>query len=187
MNLQRSWWIAMAFVVLAVTPLAAAGGGDVFGQVGVVSIGDGGGTHALAGGGASGMVGDRVGVFGEFNYIPMGDFGESGEGVNVSSKTLMFGAGVRVYIPGTGKVRLYIPVAGGGLRTTVSASANGSSGSASGNGGYFGAGFGAEIGNKFGVRPELRYSRYQLSFGGVSGGSNVISVAAGIFYRFGGM
>jgi hypothetical protein len=82
-------------------------------------------------------------------------------------------------------LRLYVPVAGGVLRWSVGATASGVSVSTSVNGGYFGTGFGAEIGNKFGVRPEFRYDRYQLSFGGISSGSNVISVGAGVFYRFG--
>jgi hypothetical protein len=71
------------------------------------------------------------------------------------------------------------------LRWSITGSAAGVSASVSANGGYFGAGFGAEIGNKFGIRPEFRYSRYQLSFAGVSGGSNVVSVGASVFYRFG--
>ena len=56
--------------------------------------------------------------------------------------------------------------------------------SASDTGGYFGFGFGSEIDlrEKIGVRPEFRYTRWQVS----GEGFNAISLSVGVFYRFGG-
>ena len=182
MYLQRFLLIAVVvFMIGSVMPLAA-GEGDVYGQAGVVRIGDGGGTHALVGGGVSGMVGDKAAVFGEFNYVPLGDYGLSSSHVKVSSNALLVGGGVRAYIPtGRENVRLYVPVAGGLLRIAASASGFGLKMSDGVNGGYVGAGIGAEIGQKFGVRPEFRYNRYQIS----GGGSNVMSASVSVFYKFG--
>jgi hypothetical protein len=189
MKLYRfGFWtlITAAFAMGTVTPLVAAQG-DVYAQAGVVSIGDGGGTHALAGGGVSGMIGSHAAIFGEFNYTPTGDYGESTSGFGISSRIIRGGAGLRVYVPAGNKMmRLYVPVAGGMLKWSVTGTGSGFSASVSANGGYFGTGFGAEIGHKFGIRPEFLYSRYQISFAGASGSSNVVSVGASVFYRFGG-
>jgi hypothetical protein len=172
--------VVTALIIGAAIPLAAAGGGDVFGQVGVLTGNSDIGTHALVGGGASGMIGDRVAIFGELNYIPLGSaaFGDS----SLSGKAILAGGGIRAFLTsGSSKVRPYIPLAVGLLRV----SANDSSGnSASVNGRYFGLGIGVEasLGDKFGIRPEFRYNRLQAS----GQGANAYSVSAGFFYRFGG-
>ncbi len=189
MNVNRLGRLTLLTAALAmgtVAPLAAADG-DVFGQAGVVSIGGGGGTHPSVGGGASGFIGDHVAIFGEFDYAPTGDYGLSTAGVGISSRLIQAGGGVRAYLPMKwDHLRLYVPVAGGVLRWTFTGSTSGASASVSANGGYFATGFGAEIGHKFGVRPEFRYSRYAISFEGIGASSNVVSVGATLFYRFGG-
>jgi hypothetical protein len=55
------------------------------------------------------MIGDKAAVYGEFNYIPMGDFGLSSEDIGVSVKTLQAGAGIRVFIP-TGSSKPAFPL-----------------------------------------------------------------------------
>jgi len=170
-------------MVVFLAPVAATAGGDVFGQAGVVNLSDGGGTHALAGGGASYAVGDNVAVFGEVDYVPLGDFGFSTEEIGLSTHLLLVGGGARFYIPiGSSTARLYVPAAGGLLRLSVDADVSDISVSVSMNGGYVGGGFGVEIGQKLGVRPEFRYNRYQIS----GAGTNVYSGAVSVFYRFGG-
>ena len=189
MNVNRLGLLTLLTAALMIGTVAqlAAADGDVFGQAGVVSIGGGGGTHPSVGGGASGFIGEHLAIFGEFNYVPTGDYGLSTADVGISSRMIQAGGGVRAYLPMKwDHLRLYVPVAGGILRWTFTGSGSGVSVSTSANGGYFATGFGAEIGHKFGVRPEFRYSRYAISFQGVSASSNVVSVGATFFFRFGG-
>jgi hypothetical protein len=185
-DLRRLLWVGVVLMVGAVT-LTAAGSGDVFGQVGLVSVSkevdtvSGRITLASVGGGGSGMIGDKAAVFGEFNYIPV--FSGRASDNSMSAKAIQAGAGVRVFIPtGNSNVKLYIPATGGLVRISASEGSDSGSASISRTGGYFGFGLGSEIGEKFGVRPEFRYTRYQVSGVGVNG----ISVSASIFYRFGG-
>ncbi len=187
MKLHRLLSNATVLMIGCVMPLAAAGGGDVFGQAGILHIGSNGGTHALVGGGGSVDLGKHAAAFGELNYSPTGDYGLSSSSLGISTHIMLLGGGVRVYIPtGNDQFRLYIPATAGYLRWTVTGTASGVSASASANGGYFGTGFGAEIGKKFGIRPEFRYERFELSYAGTTGGANAITVGAGVFYRIGG-
>jgi hypothetical protein len=184
-DIRRFLLIVVVFTVGAVTPLAAAGGGDVFGRVGVVRIDKGVGTYASVGGGVSGMVGDKAALFGEFNYIHFGIASASSADFSASAKAIQAGAGSRLFLPtGSSKVRLYVPIVGGVLRLSASGSFFGSSMSASETGGYFDIGFGSEIslGQKLGVRPEFRHSLYMVA----GKEFKPLSVSAEIFYRFGG-
>jgi hypothetical protein len=162
-------------LVLATPSFAGA---DVYGTAGIYSEYGGGGheSHALVGGGASGIfAGGKAAVFGEFDYIPMGST------LGVSVKQIDAGGGVRIYVgPKSDKFRLFVPVEGGLARLSA-----GLSGVSAGiNGAYFGSGFGAEIGSKkFGVRPEFRFEREQWGSGG--GGNYVTTIGASFYYRFG--
>jgi hypothetical protein len=192
---RESCCLAVMALVLTVPCLASDyGRGDVFGTVGMFTAFGGGhsSSHVMVGGGASGLfAGDKAALFGEFNYIPLGNAmaysPATGAFVTLpfSVKQYMIGGGVRLYVLTADHsasrhpywVRMYVPIAGGLLRTVVGGVSSGGS-----NAGYFGTGLGAEIGRRhFGVRPEFRYVRMQTS----SGGGNNITIAAGVFYRFG--
>jgi hypothetical protein len=167
--------VSVALASLATPVLAGENGkGDVYGQVGFYHETDL--TKAMVGGGASAILGDsgNVAIFGEANYIPVGNMGIFG----ASFKGVMLGGGVRLYVPTKNeRVRVYVPVAGGLMR--LSGSAFGFSESM--NAGYFGAGIGTELGSrKVGVRPEFRYLRVQKS----DVGGNSVTFGVGVFYRF---
>ena len=160
-------------------------GGDVFGTVGVhTDYGAGSpGSKVMVGGGESVLFANkRLGVFGEFNYIPYGDLGISG----VSFKQIEVGGGVRLYFGSSNRMRIYVPIAGGYARFSGSASGV----SAGVNGGTFGAAVGTEVNfgsSRVGVRPEFRYVREQFgSFQGMAtGGTNVTRLTISVFYRLG--
>lgn len=177
MTLLRVLTTSSIALILSATSILAGeyGKGDVYGQIGVYH--ETGLSKAMVGGGASALLGSNgnVALFGETNYIPLGNMGMPG----ISLDGFMVGGGVRAYLPiPNPRFRLYVPVAGGLMRV----SGSGFGASASLNAGYFGVGVGAEFGNsKFGVRPEFRYLRVQQS----EIGGNSVTIGTGVFYRFG--
>jgi hypothetical protein len=178
---SRIWKLVSIGLVLMLPSFA---GGDFFGTVGLHTDygADSPGSHVMVGGGESALFAHkRLGIFGEFNYIPYGElFGITG----VSFKQIEAGGGVRLYFGSNDRIRIYIPMAGGYARFSGSESGV----SAGVNGGTFGGGLGAEIGSgKVGIRPEFRYVREQFGSlaGNGGGGTNATRLTVSVFYRFG--
>jgi hypothetical protein len=169
---------------------------EVSGLGGGITVDDGGGTHPLFGGAAAFGLGDNFHLFGEFSYIPLPSSSGSAtlsSGATVtgsqSAKLADFGGGLDYsFLSSQSKLRPYVVGAFGLAHTfdTLSLSANGTSASVSmgSNGFYAGAGGGVRlyVGKRWGLKPEVRYQRYQSTQGG---GSNTVMYTVGVFYRFG--
>jgi hypothetical protein len=175
----------------AVTPhLLAAdiGKGEVFGQGGYYTeLGQGGGTWAIVGGGAGVNLGQRLALFGEFNYVrPTTTFG----GVSATGSLYQAGGGARIFIPvHTERFRPYVPLVGGLIRARAAVEVNGVEYQHEWeSGAYVGAGFGSEIGitKRFGLRPEFRYFReFWYPQYGQSSQNDGLRLMVGVYYRLG--
>jgi hypothetical protein len=124
-------------------------------------------TNGQLGGAIGRVFGGNSVVFAETSYAPLGG------GKNLVN----FGGGLNFGFPThLDKLVPYVVVAGGLGRSMVS-------GGGSSNDVMFAAGFGARyfIGSNWGVRPEVRFQRYQESDGGI----NTYIFTGGLFYRFG--
>jgi len=167
---------------------AGIGKGDVFGQGGYYTeLGEGGGTWAIAGGGAGANLGRHLALFAEFNYVrPSLTLG----GVSATENLYQAGGGARIFIPvHNERVRPYVPAIGGFLRAKAVVGVNGIEyAHVWGSGAYVGAGFGAEIGiaKRFGLRPEFRYFReFWFPQYGQGSQNNGLRAMVGAYYRFG--
>lgn len=188
-NLRRA--LCGLLLLGAVTPhllAATIGKGDVFGQGGYYTeLGQGGGTWAIAGGGAGANLGRHFSVFAEFNYArPSLTLG----GVSATGSLYQAGAGTRIFIPVRNeRFRPYLPVVGGFLRGEGAVAVNGIEFAHEwASGAYVGTGVGTEIGltKRFGLRPEFRYFReFWYPEFGQSGQNNSLRVMIGVYYRFG--
>jgi hypothetical protein len=209
MRLKILLWAGLILVAGSGTIFAADfGKGDVFVQGGgYTEFGEGGGTWAMVGGGASFHFGNHVSVFGELNYAHpttkttyYGVFAPGSANLFEAGSGNLFetGGGARIFIPFRNhRLRPYIPVVGGWLHTSASVAllSGGfvtvgtfvelfASPSNSDNGGYGGIGFGTEIGitRRFGLRPEFRFLR---EFYANSSDDNAMIFTVGAYYRFG--
>lgn len=117
-------------------------------------------------------------LIGEYNYMAM----PSVQSVNMGM--MGYGGAVRFNLAPKAKVVPYGLFGGGGARLTASESGV----SVSSNGNYFGGGAGASlyIGSNWGIRPEFRMSRFNYTFSGISGNTNVLVATCGVFFQFGG-
>lgn len=170
---------------------------EVAGYGGGISIRDGGGTHALVGGSVAGAVLDKLRLFGEFSFAPLGSasLASSVEGIDVqahaSAKLYNFGGGFDYSFGSSTRAVPYvlgvigighsaIAATGVGTMGTVRATADLSESS---NAVYYGGGGGIRLyaGPHWGIKPEFRYQRYQDSGGGV----NTFAYTVGLFFQFG--
>ena len=183
-----------ALLALSVPILAQglkAPSGEVAGVFGWESLkGVDGKTHALFGASGGANASEKVQVFGEYTYLPLGSMSEFG--ITAKAKAQLVGGGIRVHFGGaSSKVNPFVVASGGLARATASASSI----SVSSSGGYFGAGGGATLflGLNLGVRPEARFERLQWSEVKISGvtvaegeGNNIFTIRVSFFFQFGG-
>ncbi len=172
-----------------------AGGVEVSGFGGGITLDGGVGTHAAYGGSAAYLLGDNVHLFGEFSYTTLAS-------ETVSSGTTTANAAVNLASYGGGadysfgspssKLRPYVLAALG----VGHFYGNGSSGGTSVSLGitndiYAGIGGGIRLylGKHWGLKPEVRYQRYNSSqsslLGATIGSSNSVQYTVGVFYQFG--
>lgn len=143
--------------------------GEVSGYVGIDAIGQQGGSHPVVGGTVG--FGNRVHVFGDFNYVPLSS--ERGSG---TPRVVDFGGGMHFTFPTrNAKVAPYFLVGGGAGQFSAFGDSETHVYFA------FGGGLRYYVGENWGVRPEFRYQRYQA----VEGGLNTAIIGIGVFYRFG--
>ena len=151
-------------------------------------------THVLFGASGGFNASERVQVFGEYTYLPLGSM--SIVVVSAKGKAHLIGGGIRVHFGGaSSRVNPFVVGAGGFSRATITINTPVSPISASGSGGYFGGGGGVSLflGRNWGVRPEARFERLQWSTLSMSSinfpggeGANVFTVRASLFFQFGG-
>ena len=120
----------------------------------------------------------NISILGEYTYTPMGSL----SGVAFNSQ--LFGVATRLNFAPSRRMVPYALVGFGfdrlnGSESGVSVSANGS---------YVAVGGGASIyfGKGWGVRPEFRWERQDLTFAGLYSDTNVIIGTGSVFYQWGG-
>ncbi len=148
-------------------------------------------SHGVLDASASYNVLAKLSVGFEYTFSSLAS--ESVDGVNANVHLNNYGALIRYGLVNAKFVMPYVSLAGGGLSLTGNASDGTASVSESHKGGYLGVGIGANgyLGHGFGVRPEVRYERQQLSnnpdnngiFKG--NGRNEITLTGTLFYTFG--
>lgn len=180
-------------------------GFEVSGFGGAMTMDGGVGTHASYGGAGAFLLGENIHIFGEFNYSQLvsSQFSQAaGNGSTITGTANVdlasFGGGVDYsFGSSTSKVRPYVTVAlgvghfyGTGSGTNGTTSTNVSVGIS--NSLYVGVGGGVRFyfGKHWGVKPEVRYQRYNSSNVGLlgvsTGGANAVEYNVGLFYQFGG-
>ena len=195
LTFQAPALLAGAFLLTSVT--WADGKMELAGYGGGISIDQGGGTHAIIGGSVGAAIVDKLRVFGEFNYAPLGSASFAGdvEGVSVlahvSQKLYNFGGGVEYGFGSSTRAVPYVLGAIGIGHSALTGTGTGSMGSVrasadiseSSNALYFGGGGGIRLyaGQHWGIKPEFRYQRYQQS----EGGGNTFVYTVGLFFQFG--
>ncbi|MGA2739006.1 MAG: hypothetical protein ABSG65_16330 [Bryobacteraceae bacterium] len=160
--------------------LTWAGGAEVSGFGGGITVGGGLGTHGVFGGSGAVRIGDHIHVFGDINHSTI--LSESISGVTGTAGLTNFGGGVDYsFGSSTTRLRPYVMAALGAGH--FSAGAEGVSVSI-GNSVYsgFGGGVRVYVGEHWGVKPEVRYQRYLSS---VAQGTNSALYTVGLFYQFG--
>ncbi len=173
-----------------------ADGVEVSGSGGGITLDGGGGTHAVIGATGAYRLGDHVHLFGEFSYstLASSSFSTSASGVSVTGnarvKLANFGGGADYsFRSSEAKVRPYITGALGVGHFYGTGSGTGSNGVSANvsigvtNALYSGVGGGIRLylGQHWGLKPEVRYQRYQSSLIG----SNTVQYTVGLFYEFG--
>jgi hypothetical protein len=168
---------------------------EIAGYGGGMTLDQSGGTHAVAGGSA-GIHFGKAAVFGEFNYVPLASASASGNvmGISVTSqgseKLYNFGGGFTYDFGSSTRVVPYVlgvlGVGHSSVKATGSAANLGPfsiSVNASDNAVYGGGGAGVRLyaGQHWGIKPEVRFQRYQQS----GGGGNTVLYTVGLFYQFG--
>ena len=129
-----------------------------------------------------------------FEYTFSSLASESQDGVSANVHLNNYGALLRFGLVNTKFVMPYVSLAGGGLDLTGNATDGTTSISEGHHGGYLGVGLGANgnLGHGFGIRPEVRYERQQLSNNADNNGifkgngRNEITLTGTLFYTFGG-
>ncbi len=184
--LGRSFCIAAVLAALTISSRAQVvpHSGDVAFDAGYTNIGKGTNFNDVVinrytlGGSGGVNLNSYLTVIGEFNFFAMPQV----EGVNENMTN--YGGAVRFNLVSKGKVVPYGIFGGGGARLTASESGA----SASSNGDYFGGGGGVNLflGSNWGIRPEFRYNRFNYSFEGINGSTNVLTATGGVFFQFGG-
>ena len=170
--------ILMALAFISTWQVANAGQNDVFGRIGSVKW-EGRNQHdRLIGGGISCMIKETIGIFGEYDYIPM----KSGSASIKTNEQRMLG-GVRFYgSESDAKARLYVPLV---LGRTAWRQVDDSviSVFAFDRAFFYGIGLGIQIiaGKTFGLRSEIQYNRAHNSGVSISGHT----IGFDFFYRFG--
>lgn len=156
---------------------------EATGQLGFVS---GIGTHVAVGGSAGAALNERVLVFGEFLYIPLGSSTTTVLGVNrgVSARAYNFDGGLQYQFRKYGSLVPYAGVGMGLLHSSASISNsfsfqgfNFSTGGTS-NDFYVNLGGGARyyVTEQWGFRPEFTI---------FAGPNTFVRIGAGVFYQFG--
>ncbi len=172
-----------------------AGGAEVSGFGGGITLDGGGGTHGVYGATAAYRLGDNIHLFGEFGYSTLASsaFSTTSGGVavtgNASVNLVDFGGGVDYSFRPSSRVRPYVVGAlglghfyGTGSGTgSNGASANVSVGLTNSLYGGVGGGIRLYLGPRWGIKPEVRYQRYQSSL--IQ--SNTVQYTVGLFYQFG--
>jgi hypothetical protein len=163
--LTKSAPILATLVFVSVGMAEERYGGEMTGYAGMQHFP--GVTNALLGGAIGTPIGQKSQFFMETGYVPMG----SGD------KLVNFAAGFTVGLPSrSDSWTPYLTFLGGLGRQMGNGSGE--------NDATYGAGVGVRyfFGPRWGVRPEIRWQRYQ----GTSGGVNSYVFSTGVFYRFGG-
>ena len=170
----------------------AVGGGYAYLNTSDAGTSDGKKNHGILDASVSYDFTKRVSLGFEYTFTPLDN--ETISGVQLTERLHNYGAVARFALLPNRLVVPYAVVAGGGLSLDDKASQGSVSESVNQSGGYFGIGGGANLylHHGFGVRPEFRYQREQLSnttFQGVvvqGSGKNEIYATASLFYQFGG-
>jgi outer membrane protein W len=175
--------------------IALAGGAEVSGFGGGITMDGGTGTHAALGGGAAYLLGDNVHLFGEFSYATLASASMSSgtTTANASAKLASFGGGADYsFGSSSSKLRPYVLAALGVGHFYGTASADGFSATVGiANDLYTAVGGGVRLylTKRWGLKPEVRYQRYESSqsslLGGGIGSSNSLLYTVGVFYQFG--
>ncbi len=156
-----------------------AGSLDLSGNAGYSNLtGADGNNHVNFGGTAGFNLSPYAALLGEYTYMPMGS--RSG----VAFNTQLIGAATRLNIGSSKHVVPYALAAFGfdrlnGSESGVSVSANGSYAA-------FGGGASLYLGRSWGIRPEFRWERQQLTFSTLVSDTNVVLGTGSIFYQWGG-
>jgi len=179
--------ILLAAVTTSVWAQAASdsGGGitsgsvDVSGNVGFSNLTGADGNKHINFGGAGGVnLSPRVTLLGEYTYMPMGSL------TGVAFNTQLFGAASRFNFGSSKRVVPYAVVGLGFDRLNGSESGV----SVNANGFYAAVGGGASLylGKSWGIRPEFRWERQDLTFAGLVSNTNVVMGSASVFFQWGG-
>lgn len=155
------------------------GSADVAGNAGFSNLpGADGNNHINFGGSAGVNLSPRVTLLGECAYMPMGSL----EGVGFN--TQLFGVATRFNLGGSRHAVPYVLVGFGfdrlnGSESGVSVGANGS---------YAAVGGGASLylNKNWGIRPEFRWERQEVTFAGLISDTNVVLGSTSVFFQWGG-
>lgn len=197
---RHSFWLLVLLAGASMSSqfLWAQGKPELAGFGGGITIDQGGGTHGVVGGTVGAEIVEKLRVFGELGYAPLGKASFAGniEGVNVmsvaSAKLYNFGGGID-YSFGSSKSKAapYVVAALGVGHQSLSATGVAGSGTSrvtvdlsdSVNAVYFGVGGGVRLyaGKSWGIKPEFRYQRYHAA----DGSNNSALYTVGLFYQFG--
>jgi hypothetical protein len=156
-----------------------AGSADVAGNVGFSNLtGADGNKHVHFGGSGGINLSPRVTLLGEYSYMPMGSLS------GVAFNTQLIGVVSRLNFFTSKRAVPYALVGAGfdrlnGSESGVNVSANGS---------YAAVGGGASLylGKSWGIRPEFRYERQEVTFAGLIADTNVVMGTASVFFQWGG-
>jgi len=187
--------LSLLALAAGVTPISWAGGAELAGFGGGITLDGGVGTHGVYGATAAYRLGDNVHLFGEFSYSTLAStaFSNSVSGVtvngNASVNLASFGGGADYSFRSGSKIRPYALGALGAGHFYGTGSGTGSNGGSANvsltltnafSGGV-GAGVRFYLGEHFGLKPEVRYVRYQSSV--IQ--ANTVVYTVGLFYQFG--
>ncbi len=183
-GILRGGFFFRILVVLAAASAAPAviwaGGAEVSGFGGGMTLGGGLGTHGVFGGSAAVRIGDHIHVFGDIDHSTI--LSESISGVTGTAGLTNFGGGLDYsFGPSTSKLRPYVTA---GLGAGHFSAGAGGVNVSIGNSVYsaFGGGVRVYVGEHWGVKPEVRFQRYLSS---VAQGTNGAIYTVGLFYQFG--
>lgn len=157
----------------------AGGSADVSGNVGYSNLTGADGKNHINFGGSGGVnLSPRVTLLGEYTYMPMGSL------TGVAFNTQLFGVASRLNFGNSKRVVPYALVGFGFDRLNGSESGA----SVSANGSYVAVGGGAGIycGKNWGIRPEFRWERQEVTFAGLIADTNVVMGSGSIFFQWGG-
>ena len=152
---------------------------DIAGNVGFSNLtGADGNKHINFGGSAGVNLSPNVTILGEYAFMPMGSLS------GVAFNTQLVGAATRFNILASKRLVPYALVGFGfdrlnGSESGVSVSANGS---------YVAVGGGASfyLGKSWGIRPEFRWERQEVTFAGLIANTNVAFGSGSFFFQWGG-